>query len=145
MMACICLVDQLMETTEVGELDYTSYDDDAAKQASVMMTALILLQDFAKDASDARLFLKDDMKLTDDEKKSLNWILQDPEREVTLDEELWEDWDGQEVKTTELQISPAWNWFCGEVKTNSICGLVFRLAITGIHSPLLNQKPPRSS
>jgi hypothetical protein len=71
------------------------------------------------------------MKLTDDEKKSVNWILQDPEREVTLDEELWEDWDGQEVKTTELQISPAWNGFCGEVKTNSICGLVFRLAITG--------------
>lgn len=99
------------------------------------MNALILLQDFAGRPEIAQKFLMEDIHANEAEKKSLEFVLTDPMRQVALEkEDAFGGKGGSEERKQKIEskLSHAWAWFQKQVvDESSICGLVFWLADMG--------------
>lgn len=114
--------------------DYNNDIDDQkhnspVKQCAIMMSALILLQSCFGRADSTNRFLREDVKMSDLARESLDFVLTNCRRQLLWDEES----DSESVENKlKGSLQPAWDWFKGESQNaRSICGIVFRLAEMG--------------
>jgi ppGpp synthetase/RelA/SpoT-type nucleotidyltranferase len=105
----------------------------ASEKCCLMISALALLQDvFGNERDRVRTFLIEKVKLSEEEKKSLDWIMDDPGRHPLL-KNLAND---KEQIHIAARISDAWSWFERQAHdSKSICGLAFRLAAVETTKP----------
>jgi hypothetical protein len=98
-----------------------------------MISALALLQDvFGAEYSSLNRFLVKDVGLSDDEMRSLNWVIEDPNRNPLLARKA----DSQEQDFIAHNINDVWKWFMRQgQEPTSICGLAFRLSAIGATRP----------
>lgn len=124
MLATVYLIQQM-----IGDRKTKTEHNAPAKQCYIMMKALSLLQTFFGSAHRAKEYLRDDVKMADDEKlkESMEYVLTDPDRQWILEEHNKEYDNDLEAARPSLQ--EAWEWFQKQADVrSSICGLVFRLA-----------------
>lgn len=101
------------------------------RQCYVMMNALILLQTFFGRADLTNQFLREEITMKDEERKSLDFVLTHCRRQLLLNDTDNYDHADYEDKI-KPSLVPAWDWFNDEArKERSICGIVFRLAEMG--------------
>lgn len=129
MQATICLFRHLIEQAG-SDLDYdASRQTSAVEKCDIMMSALVLLQTCFGRADLPNKFLREEVKMTDAARQSLDFVLTNCRRQL-----LW-DRDGDEESYEEKikeDLDPAWAWFESEARNlRSICGTVFRLAAMG--------------
>jgi ppGpp synthetase/RelA/SpoT-type nucleotidyltranferase len=116
LLTTFCIIDHLLPQRQLTE------NIDLARQCSIMLDALILLQTFAGDPKVARDYLTNaQVEITVTETKGLNVVLEDPQRHRCL--------AGEDVPFLKVRLQSAWAWFEKQASNpKSLCGLFFRLA-----------------
>jgi hypothetical protein len=116
LLTTFCIIDHLLPQRQLtGNIDL-------ARQCSIMLDALILLQTFAGDPKAARDYLTNaQVERTVTETKGLNVVLEDSQRHRCL--------AGEDVGFLKEDLQSAWAWFEKQASNpKSLCGLFFRLA-----------------
>ncbi|CAI6336383.1 unnamed protein product [Periconia digitata] len=99
------------------------------EQGGIMMSALILLQNCFDRADHTNKFLREQVTMSEEDRRSLDFVLTHCHRQLLWDRD--SDGKGYEGKI-EGNIKPAWKWFENEARNpRSICGMVFQLAKMG--------------
>lgn len=126
MLATICLIRHLLRERVHDPMRHFS----PAEQCYVMMNALNLLQTLFGRAELTNKFLREDMEMAPDERDSLDYVLNEPCRQLALDRHNPNYENYQEKMRPYLKS--AWDWFQNQAtRPQSICGMVFRLAEMG--------------
>lgn len=126
MIVSFCLIVHMLPVrSDDGKQDITT-----AKRCYIMMKALTLLQNFAGHGDLANKFLREEVKMAEEEKVALNFVLTSPWRQKALKKSDTNYEENQ--RKIAPSIRPAWEWFRGQASDpRSICGFVFRLAAMG--------------
>jgi ppGpp synthetase/RelA/SpoT-type nucleotidyltranferase len=129
MLASVCLIHHMMQAGE----QYVAQDipEAGAQECCIMISALTLLQDCMGEPENANEFLRKEFSMTEFEIASFDFVLVSSHRQAGLDKGL-ANFRIYEAENIKPEIQSAWKWFKKEAeKTDSICGLVFRLAEMG--------------
>jgi ppGpp synthetase/RelA/SpoT-type nucleotidyltranferase len=130
MLASVCLIHHMMQAGEKHVAKDTF--DAGAQECCIMISALTLLQDCMGEPENAKEFLRNEFSMTELEIASFDFVLTSSHRQAGLDKDL-ANFRIYEAENIKPEIQSAWRWFKEEAgKTDSICGLFFRLAEMGV-------------
>ncbi|KAF2254768.1 hypothetical protein BU26DRAFT_559427 [Trematosphaeria pertusa] len=129
MLVTICLIYHLLPACS----DDTKPEHPPAQQCILMMNALSLLQSFFGEGEGTNKFLREDIcpGMSNEERNSLEFILNDPERQPALLDQSSRNYALYQDRI-KPDLKPAWDWFQSQTaRPQSICGMAFRLAEMG--------------
>jgi ppGpp synthetase/RelA/SpoT-type nucleotidyltranferase len=134
-LASICLINQMIPNGQpVLALEVSCA---GAPECRIMISALIMLQNATGGPEAANYFLREHIKpeMTNSEISSLEFVLTHSRRQLGLDEKHPNYQHNEDIIKPDLHS--LWKWFQGQdKKSNSICGLFFRLAAMGATKPV---------
>ncbi|KAJ4302730.1 hypothetical protein N0V90_001620 [Kalmusia sp. IMI 367209] len=128
MLAIICLFHHMLPPRSQDRIEEVP----TRRQCYIMVNALLLLQTFFGNSELTNKFLQETVEITEDQRKSLHFMITDTRRQLVLEEKPRDlDYKAYEERI-QGDMESAWEWFNQEACNKaSICGIAFRLAQMG--------------